>query len=347
MNVALDRDDLPSAYVRALAAFVADPSEENLAQGYALGRRALSEGHALIEWAALHDGALSELALGPPDAHRFERAGVFFRESLTAFEMTQRGYVEANRWLERLNHELRHEVTEKQRVAAQLEQVNRDLEAFNDSVAHDLRAPARRIGGFADLLLGEQRPGLSEEAQQTAERIKVAGRKMTELIDGLIAVARTGRSDLTIGTVNLAARARAVIQTLRDAEPQRTVAVEIAEPLEARGDARLLGAVLDNLLRNAWKFTRDQPQARIELGADRTQTPCVYFVRDNGAGFNPAHGHRLFKVFQRLHNEEAFPGTGIGLATVERIIRRHGGRVWAEGVVGQGATIFFTVEPAP
>lgn len=340
-------EELPSAYVEALRRFLTDPSEENLSQGYELGRRALRDGQALIEWAALHDSALTELGVTSVDSQGLGRAGTFFRESLAAFEMTQRGYVEANRWLERLNQQLREEVAEKQRVAARLEEVNGDLESFSYSVAHDLRAPARRIEGFAEMLTDDHPQGMTDEAVRIAERIKAAARRMSELIDGLISLARTGRSELTIGVVDLAARARAIVAALRDSSPGRVVTVEIAEPLEARGDARLLGAVLDNLLGNAWKFTGKEPNARIEVGVDRTKTPWVYFVRDNGSGFNPAQAHRLFGVFQRLHTEEAFPGTGIGLATVERIIRRHGGRVWAEGAVGQGATFFFTVEPGP
>ncbi|HXU61840.1 MAG TPA: ATP-binding protein [Polyangia bacterium] len=347
MIPAVAADDLAAAYLEALRKFVADPSEENLARGYELGRRALGDGQALIDWAALHEAAQAELALGPADGERFSRAGTFFRESLAAFEMTQRGYVEANRWLERLNQQLREEVTEKQRVAARLEEANRDLESFSFSVAHDLRAPVRRIEGFADMLTDDHREGMTEEAIRAATRIKAAAQRMSELIDGLISLARTSRSELTIGTVDLAARARTIVAALRESSPERTVTVDIAEPLEAKGDARLLGAVLDNLLGNAWKFTGKQPDARIEVGVDRTRTPCVYFVRDNGSGFNPAQAHRLFGVFQRLHTEEAFPGTGIGLATVERIIRRHGGRVWAQGAVGGGATFFFTVEPEP
>lgn len=338
-------DDLSAAYQQALAAFLAEPSEENLARGYELGRRALREGRPLIDWAALHESASLNLALEAAGGRALETAGVFFRESLTAFEMTQRGYVEANQWLERLNQELRREVTEKERVAAQLQQANRDLEAFNYSVAHDLRAPVRRIEGFADILLDDWRAEMADDALRTVDRIRVAARRMSELIDGLISLARTSRSELDVSVVDLAARARAVVQALRDHGPERDVTVEVAEPLQAKGDARLLGAVLENLLQNAWKFTAHQPHPRIEVGVDRTKTPCVFFVRDNGAGFNTAHAHRLFGVFQRLHTEDAFPGTGIGLATVERIIRRHGGRVWAEGAVGQGATFFFTVEP--
>ena len=345
MIPAAHQDDLSAGYFRALNAFVAQPSEENLAQGYELGRRALREGRALIDWAALHDNAILNLTNQLDDGELFERAGTFFRESLTPFEMTQRGYLEANRWLARLNEDLRREIAEKQRVTAELEQANRDLEAFNYSVAHDLRAPARRIEGFAGILIDDGLIELTDDGRGIVDRIKGAARRMSELIDGLISLARMGRSDLTIGVIDLAARAHAVLQALRDSHPERQVTVQIAEPLQAKGDPRLVGAVLDNLLNNAWKFTRDSPHATIEVGVDRTTTPCVYFVRDNGAGFNPAHAHRLFGVFQRLHAEEAFPGTGIGLATVERIIRRHGGRVWAEGTVGRGATFFFTLEP--
>jgi light-regulated signal transduction histidine kinase (bacteriophytochrome) len=334
---------LRASYARALESYLAVPDEGALADAYALGRRALSEGVGLIEWAALHDDIVA--ALDVAGGERRARAAAFFRESLSPFEMTQRGYAETNRWLERLNEDLRREVAAKERLAAQLQESNAELESFSYSVAHDLRAPLRHIAGFARLLADEHGPRLDEAGGDYLRRIERGVARMNDLIDGLLVLARVVRTEPARVSLDLAEPARAIMARLQQGEPDRKVDAVIPAHVPARGDARLLEAVLENLLGNAWKFTRKKARARVELGVDERRVPAVYFVRDDGAGFDMRHAERLFGVFQRLHGDDVFPGTGIGLATVQRIVRRHGGRIWAESQVGAGATFFFTLEP--
>jgi light-regulated signal transduction histidine kinase (bacteriophytochrome) len=257
--------------------------------------------------------------------------------------MTQRGYAETNRWLERLNGDLRQEVAAKERFAAELRDANEELEAFSYSVAHDLRAPLRSIQGFGQILLDQHSQNLQGDAAHLLERIIAAERRMTELIDGLLALSHATRGELVSQSVDLAARARAIAAGLTRENPERGVVFEIDEPMVALGDPRLLGAALENLIGNAWKFTSRKAVAHIRIGVDRSGSPPIFFVRDDGAGFDMSHASKLFGVFQRLHAQDAFPGTGVGLATVQRIVRRHGGRIWAEGSVDGGASFFFTL----
>ncbi|MBL8620371.1 MAG: PAS domain S-box protein [Myxococcales bacterium] len=220
---------------------------------------------------------------------------------------------------------------------------NRELEAFSYSVAHDLRAPLRGIDGFSLALLEDCHDALDATGQRYLRRVRELTQHMAQLIESLLSLARITRGELRHERVDLGAAARATVERLRTIQPDRQVEVGIADDLIAWGDGRLLGVALDNLLGNAWKFTRDHAAPRIELGAGAFDGARTYFVRDNGAGFDMAHAAKLFGVFQRLHSPDQFEGTGIGLATVQRIIRRHGGRIWADGAVGAGATFYFTV----
>jgi PAS domain S-box-containing protein len=243
------------------------------------------------------------------------------------------------------------DVTERRKAAAALqaakdaaEGANRELEAFSYSVAHDLRAPLRAISGFSTALLEDAADRLDGESRRHLDRIVAGAERMAQLIDALLALSRLNRAPLRSDSVDLSSVARTVAEQLASAEPSRSVEFTAQEGLMTQGDARLLRALLENLLGNAWKFTRKRPAARVELG--REETPdgaAVYYVRDNGAGFDMALADRLFGPFQRLHKDTDFEGTGIGLATVQRIVRRHGGKVWAEGKVGEGATIRFTL----
>jgi PAS domain S-box-containing protein len=226
------------------------------------------------------------------------------------------------------------------------EAANLELEAFSYSVAHDLRAPLRGMSGFAQVLLEGYGGKLDAEGQDWLQEIMLNAQKMGALIDGLLSLARVTRSALRRGPVDLSSVFRAIAQQLAAAEPDRVVEIVVQENLAAHVDPTLARALLDNLLRNAWKFTSKTPAARIELGVtDRHGTPA-FFVRDNGAGFDMAYASKLFAPFQRLHTSDEFPGTGIGLATGQRIVHRHGGRIWAEGAVDAGATFYFTL-PAP
>jgi PAS domain S-box-containing protein len=221
---------------------------------------------------------------------------------------------------------------------------NRELEAFSYSVAHDLRAPLRGIDGFSQALLEDYSTKLDEEGQRYLRRVRESAQHMAQLIESLLALARITRGDLRREWVDLSDLARAAAQRLKGAQPDRNVEFLIAKGLTAMGDSRLLGVVLENLLGNAWKFTRHQPRACIEFSSAQQDGQTVFYVRDNGAGFDMAFASKLFGVFQRLHTSEEFEGTGIGLATVLRIIRRHGGRIWAEGKVGAGAAFYFTLD---
>jgi light-regulated signal transduction histidine kinase (bacteriophytochrome) len=250
--------------------------------------------------------------------------------------MSLRGYREANTNLAALNDRLRH-------AKAATEAANRELEAFSYSVAHDLRAPLRSIDGFSHALLEEYADKLDDEGKQHLRYVREAAQDMADLIDGLLSLSRVARSELRREPVDLADIARALIAQLERAEPGRNVATAVAPGLVVEGDPRLLKVVLENLLGNAWKFTRKRAAAKIDVGVTHSEGQQIYFVRDNGAGFDMAYAAKLFGVFQRLHSAAEFEGSGIGLATVQRIVHRHGGRVWAEGKVDHGATFCFTL----
>jgi PAS domain S-box-containing protein len=222
-------------------------------------------------------------------------------------------------------------------------EANRELEAFSYSVAHDLRAPLRGIHGFSDALLEDHGDKLDEEAKRLLGRVMAGAERMGQIIDALLALARLSRFEARREIVDLVPIARAIVEQLRVAEPGRAVEFVAPERIVARGDPLLLRVLLENLIGNAWKFTRQRPRAKVELGGLATEEGPLYFVRDNGAGFDMAFVDKLFAPFQRLHAPDEFEGSGVGLATVHRIVRRHGGRVWADGAVGRGATFRFTL----
>jgi light-regulated signal transduction histidine kinase (bacteriophytochrome) len=229
---------------------------------------------------------------------------------------------------------------------AELESANRELEAFSYTVSHDLQAPLRSIRGFSEALLQDYGGRLDERGTSYLHHIHEASRQLSQLIQDLMALGLIDKGELCARRVDLSALAEEVMAELQAVEPQRQVEVSIAPGLAALGNGGLLRIALVNLLSNAWKFTRHQPRPRIELGAVLAAGARPFFVRDNGAGFSMDQVDRLFGVFQRLHSAEDYPGTGIGLATVKRILRRHGGKVWAKGQPGQGATFYFTL-PQP
>ncbi|MGO9837183.1 MAG: sensor histidine kinase [Polyangiaceae bacterium] len=222
------------------------------------------------------------------------------------------------------------------------EEANRELEAFNYSVAHDLRAPLRGIDGFCQVLLEDYGETLDAAGQHHLRRVRDAAQHMGRLIDSLLALSRVTRAGLRSQRVDLSDLARTAAERLKESQPDRVVEFVIGDGFTAKGDSALLGAAIENLLGNAWKFTRNKPSARIEFGSIQEGGRTAYFVRDNGAGFDMAFVSKLFGVFQRLHPPSEFEGTGVGLATVQRIVHRHGGRVWAEGKVGEGACFHFT-----
>ncbi len=227
--------------------------------------------------------------------------------------------------------------------ATQLESANKELESFSYSVSHDLRAPLRSIDGFSQALLEDYEDTLDEQGKGYLHRVRAASQRMAQLIDDLLNLSRVSRAEMTNEKVNLSEIARGIAQELQRTEPGRRVIFNIAEGITVEGDARLLRVVLDNLLGNAWKYTSKREHATIEFGGMNDSEIVSYFVRDNGAGFDMAYSNKLFGAFQRLHGTDEFPGTGVGLATVQRIIHRHGGKVWAEAENEKGATFYFTI----
>jgi len=250
-------------------------------------------------------------------------------------EITERKLAEVE--IRKLNEELKHNIT-------QLEAANKELEAFSYSISHDLRAPLRSLDGFSQVLFEDYANQLDEQGKDYLQRIRKASQHMAELIDALLMLSRMTRKEMRYERVDLSILAQAALAELRQTQPKRQIEVVIEEGLVVKGDPQILRVVMENLLDNAWKYTSRKPEARIEVGALRQEDgKRAYFVRDNGAGFDMAFADKLFKAFQRLHTANEFPGIGIGLATVQRIIHRHGGRIWAEGEVEKGATFFFTL----
>ncbi len=235
------------------------------------------------------------------------------------------------------------DVTERKRARFELEAVNIELEAFCQSISHDLRAPLRSIGGFTTAILEDCASTLDETGRDYLNRIVSASRRMSQLIDALLTLARLTRGEVKQMDVNLSALAEVIVQELGKKQPERQVKFIIAPGAKARGDITMLRIVLENLLTNAWKFTGNHTTAKIEFGTIQMEGRTVYFVRDDGAGFLMEFAGKLFKPFQRLHGGGEFPGLGIGLATADRIISRHGGRLWAESNVEKGATFYFTL----
>ncbi len=221
--------------------------------------------------------------------------------------------------------------------------MNKELETFAYSVSHDLRAPLRGIDGFSQALLEDYGDKLDEQGREYLGRVRAATQRMGHLIDDMLILSRVTRSEMRRETVDLTALAGVVMAELQKTQPERQMQFVVAEGLTVNGDAVLLRAVLDNLLGNAWKFTAKQTTARIELGVTLHEGERAYYVRDDGVGFDMTYVGKLFSPFQRLHSASEFAGTGVGLATVQRIVYRHGGKVWAEGAVGRGATFYFTL----
>ena len=245
--------------------------------------------------------------------------------------------------LKKAREQIAHQNEELQALTARLEAANKELEAFSYSISHDLRAPLRSISGFSRILVEDSGPKLDDEGKRVLSVIESEVQRMDKLIDELLSFSRTGRKPLKSTVLDMTTIAKTVFEQLTAGQIERKLQLDLKSLLPALGDEALIHQVMVNLLSNAIKFTRHCESAVIEIGSWRDSDQHTYYVRDNGAGFDPQYTHKLFGVFQRLHTEQEFEGTGVGLALVQRIIHRHGGRVWAEGKVKDGATLYFTL----
>ena len=232
-------------------------------------------------------------------------------------------------------------------LVEELEFKNKELDAFSYSVSHDLRAPLRAIHGFSRILLSDYSDRLDEQGRRHLEFVRAGAQKMSALIDDLLSLARVTRAPISRETINLSAVVEGVVTELRKRNPARSIVVDVSRDLSTRADPRLITILVENLIGNAWKFTATNPNARIIVDQETAGGQTVFRIHDNGAGFDMQHAQKLFAPFQRLHTDAEFEGTGIGLAIVERIVSRHGGKIWAEGQVDRGATFYFTLDPDP
>ena len=315
-------------------------SDEHAQQAYEDEQAILRTGQPLIKeeketWTDRPDVWVSTIKLP-----RRDKDGYIIGTFGISVDITSRKQAEDE--IRKLNAELEQRVRDR---TVQLEIANKELEAFSYSVSHDLRAPLRGIDGWSQALLGEYSDQLDEQGQQYINRVRSETQRMGHLIDDMLKLSRLTRVEMNKEQVDLSAFARAIAERMQAAEPLRKVDFKIQTGLTAEGDSYLLEAVLVNLLGNAFKFTGKRPDARIEFGQTESQGQRVFFIRDNGAGFDMAYSQKLFGAFQRMHKASEFPGAGIGLATVQRVIHRHGGRVWAEAEVDRGATFYFTLDP--
>ena len=253
-------------------------------------------------------------------------------------------FTEVNELNAGLEAKVKNRTEELNQAVQDLEVANKELETFSYSVSHDLRSPLRTMKGYSEILLEDHAESLDSEAQFLLKKIARGGEKMAELINGLLDLSRVQRQEVNRQQVSLSGMAEGIIGDLRERYPERNVTVELAQGLEVSGDKRMLISLMENLLSNAWKYSGKKAQAKISFGSQIQEDKTVYFIKDNGAGFNMDYYNKLFVTFQRLHKDNDFEGTGVGLGTVKRIAEKHGGRIWAEAEVGEGATFYFTLE---
>lgn len=320
-------------YASALEEHLAGAQETALVRAYEAGRQASESGLGVLDMLSIHHEALMTLlrrASGTDESARIvQAAGNCLTEGLAPFEMTHRGFRETIATLRKLN--------------AELEAANRELEAFSYSASHDLRAPLRAIDGFSKIVVEDYQSDLPPEAQRYLQVVRANAQQMGRLIDDLLALSRLSRQPVRRRTVELRHIVEEVFNGFAPDLEDRAVDLRIGSLPPCAADPNLLKQLYMNLLSNAVKFTRRTPVTQIEVGSFVQAGEVVYFVKDNGVGFDMRYADKLFQVFQRLHRQEEYEGTGVGLAIVHRIVHRHGGRVWAEGEIDKGAAFYFTL----
>ncbi len=331
-------EQIHADYLSMVISFLSETDEAGLHQVYELGRNAMDLNLGILELADAYVGAVGEVLkrTSPESARTVEATRELLSTSLAPFEMTHRGYRDSVLKLKEMNRDLEQQ-------AKDLRAANLELEAFSYTVSHDVRSPISGIGSLAEIMLEEYGSRLDEQGRVYLSEMAASARKTLELVEGLLFLSQLGRQELERSAVDLSQMARLIIRDLQKENAVRQVTVTIADNLTAQGDQKLLYAVMSNLLGNAWKYTSLEKDAKIEFGAFEKDRKTVYFIRDNGAGFDMKFAAKLFAPFQRLHSASQFQGTGVGLATVQRIVERHGGQIWADAQVGQGASFYFTL----
>jgi signal transduction histidine kinase len=331
-TAALDRGEMAAAFQAALQA-------EATARSYQIWASVGCLGSVLLLSLGLSRGLLRSVSALTEGFARFGRGE--FGEPIPVVSRDELG--DLARDANAMAASLDRNIADLKRIEIALKTANQELEAFSYSVAHDLRAPLRGINGYSRALEEDYGGQLDAQAHEYLGRIVAATERMGQLIDALLSLSRVTRVEFRRESVNLSRLADAAVKQLRASQPERVVDFANEGDVVAQGDAPLLRALLENLIGNAWKFTGSRSGSRISFGVESHDGTPVYYVRDNGAGFDMAYAQKLFAPFQRLHTQSEFAGTGIGLATVQRIVDRHGGRVWAEGKVAEGATFYFTL----
>jgi len=316
-------------YRRLLREYIAATGEAALQHAYELGRQAVRDGLGPMDIVSTQQEVLLELLTDAETAgdciRMVKLSNEFSTECLAPFELTHRGFLE----VEQFNRKL--------------EDLNKELETFSYSVSHDLRAPLRAIDGYSRMILKKQEEHFDEETKRRFRAIRENVETMGRLIDELLTLSRLGKQEISNARLDMEGIIGNVWQNLLTSNPDRNMILRNEGVFPATGDPSLLREVFSNLLGNAVKFTRTRDIARIEVGSSREAEEVVYYVRDNGVGFDMKHYDKLFGVFQRLHSADDYEGTGVGLAIVHRIVSRHGGRIWAEGDVDKGATFYFSL----